>query len=361
MVPLKDDQTRIYYSGEAIFGGIIKYFKKESNKDLLFRLPLFGLLAGPSLIWIRLALGSRMTNPNSTYDTVIYYLNCLMNIMLFMMTSIFFMLAKKDVRRIAYAMDQLSHLISMERHSSEITKILPTINFLEDISLNFWKMMRRISIDYGKKYFNRHSIYLPVIFLKAISCLIAALILDYGRISMPGLIHFNIAELEAMLGIYAFLFFVMTFDLLWTFSGINESFEKHTLRLHNVRVILEDFKRNKSQFFGKYFSSDSKSLESPFALSKIIQGPIQSHVHARLAQEISLQLGDNLEAELDGFLEKAYSSVTTIIEEIVIDQKYHSIEIMGFVISKNFTGNLCFVLISLIFGFLQFILPSGGC
>lgn len=360
-IQLKDDQFKIYYSGEAIFSGVISYFKKISNKDILLRLPLFGLLAGPCPIYVRLILGMKMTNPDSTYDTVFFYLNFLMNLKLFMMTSIFFMMAKKDVRRIAFMMDQLSHLISMERQSSEIVKVLPTINFLEDVSLNSWKMMRRISIDYGKKYFYRHSVYLPVIFLKAICCLITTIILDYGRISMPEYFSIRLVELELMLAVYSFVFFVLTFDLLWTFSGIKESFEKHTLRLHNVRAVLEDFKRNKEQFFGKYLSNSRLSMTKKSAISQVVCGEVKSHVHSRLAREISLQLGEQLDTGLTEYIDKALSSVTTIIEELGIDQKYQSIEIMGFVITKNFTGNLIFVLISLIFGFLQFILPSGGC
>ncbi len=55
-------------------------------------------------------------------------------------------------------------------------KLLPTINLTDQLSLNTWMDLRKLSIDYGRKYFYRHEIYLPFIFLVAIVSLIAAFV-----------------------------------------------------------------------------------------------------------------------------------------------------------------------------------------
>ena len=47
------------------------------------------------------------------------------------------------------------------------------MNFLEEFSMNSWKILRRISIDYGKKYFFRHEVYLPAVFLTCTCCICA--------------------------------------------------------------------------------------------------------------------------------------------------------------------------------------------
>lgn len=67
----------------------------------------------------------------------------------------------------------------------------------------------------------------------------------------------------------------------------------------------------------------------------------ESHVHRRLAKEIADTIGaEQLEAQVRGFLQDCSESVESIIDEVTVDQSFHSITILGFVISKSFTFNL---------------------
>jgi len=176
-ITMQCEKVKSYYCGHAIFAGIVRVFNKMPHKDLTFRTPIIVITAGLNPLWTKLFLERDLMNSESIPDTVVFYFNCLMNMLLFYFTSLFFGQAKKDIRRITFAMHQLSHLISTQRHSKEIIKILPTVNFLEELSLNSWKIMRRVAIDYGKKYFYRHELYLPVVFVLAIICLMTTLIL----------------------------------------------------------------------------------------------------------------------------------------------------------------------------------------
>ena len=55
--------------------------------------------------------------------------------------------------------------------------MLPTINFLDQVSLHTWIDLRKMTIDYGKKYFFRHEIFMPVVFDLGIVCLIALFVI----------------------------------------------------------------------------------------------------------------------------------------------------------------------------------------
>ena len=352
-------KVRTYYCGQAIFGGIVKIFNETKNRDLYARIPLIMIIGGFTPLWPRLVLGLSLHNPTSTLDTIVFYSNCFTNMLLVFFISLFFTQARRDIRRVIFAMHQLSHLVSIQRHSKDIVKLLPTVNFLEELSLNSWKIMRRVAVDYGKKYFYRHELFMPVIFLLALGTLVLTLILEFTRVIYPNLLAINVLELEISMGVYSFVLLAMTFDLLWAFSTINEFFELHTLKLHNVKAVLYDLRKYKPLYFSKYLPDYFKDEDSQ-RLLRSLNGVGQSHVHGKLALEISQLLGDRLENELVSYLDKAILSIDIIIEEITIDQKYQSIEILGFVITKNFTGNLAVLLISVIFGFLQIVLPSSA-
>ena len=352
-------KVRTYYCGQAIFGGIVKIFNETKNRDLYARIPLIMIIGGFTPLWPRLVLGLSLHNPNNTLDTIVFYSNCFTNMLLVFFISLFFTQARRDIRRVIFAMHQLSHLVSIQRHSKDIVKLLPTVNFLEELSLNSWKIMRRVAVDYGKKYFYRHELFMPVIFLLALGTLVLTLILEFTRVIYPNLLTINVLELEISMGVYSFVLLAMTFDLLWAFSTINEFFELHTLKLHNVKAVLYDLRKYKPLYFSKYLPDYFKDEDSQ-RLLRSLNGVGQSHVHGKLALEISQLLGDRLENELVAYLDKAILSIDIIIEEITIDQKYQSIEILGFVITKNFTGNLAVLLISVIFGFLQIVLPSSA-
>lgn len=80
-----------------------------------------------------------------------------------------------------------------------------------------------------------------------------------------------------------------------------------------------------------------------------------SHVHVRLAREIRLTLGPGLNKNLSKFIEDSILSLQNIVEEVQIDQKYQSIEIMGFIVSKQFTLNLYVVILSIAVTLYQFM------
>ncbi len=77
----------------------------------------------------------------------------------------FFVQSIVDLRRKVYLMRQLSMVMSVKSTGKSLRKMLPTLNLIDEISLHSWLNMRRIGLDYGKKFVYRREILLPVFLL----------------------------------------------------------------------------------------------------------------------------------------------------------------------------------------------------
>lgn len=390
-----------YYSGKLIFYVIVRKFNDETSKTLfmnpknIFLAILWGFLPMTS----RLVLGLSIVSKEGILDDVSFWMNMLACSMLYFLTNLFYIQAKVDIQRSIYVMQQLSHLISSQKLSTETEKLLPTINFLEEFSMNSWKIMRRITIDYGKNYFHRHEIYLPVIFVIACVCYSMIFILQVGtnRISLDQRLGFDLRENQIVLGVMAGLCYWCTFSLLLSFSKINEFFEIHILKLYKVKQTLSDLLKYSDFYFkdsaqtieeivemeNKEMGIKEESGESKEELSRVINrkkmyqdtktnsnvGSENSkyvntknlynidineifkiekrcNIHRRLVLEIMHLMVTHKDLDLTMFLQHNIQSIDNIIDEIAVDQKYQSIEIIGFIISRNFTFNLMIVLLS---------------
>jgi hypothetical protein len=256
-------------------------------------------------------------------------------------------------------MAQLSHLISTQKKTTEEYKVLPTMNFMEEYSLNSWKIMRRVALDYGKQYFHRHEIFLPVMFVLALGCGFVAIGLQILITYFPAMdFGVNIPEVQISLMIYCLLFLYIFGDLLLGFAEINLCFQSHIEKLHIIKNLIRDIQKYKDHYFKKYYTKKSEEREQ--ACRKVFRQESESHVHRRLAKEIADTLGgEKLETEVQGFLQSCGESVDSIIDEVTVDQTFHSITILGFVISKSFTFNLLMVLLSVGGTAYQMFVPNG--
>jgi succinate dehydrogenase hydrophobic anchor subunit len=95
--------------------------------------------------------------------------------MFFLLTTtiLFFLAGIRDMKRRSFILNQLGQYLSPKKLQIYKTKkLLPTINFLDQVSLHTWIDLRKLSIDYGKKYFFRHEMFMPVVFQLAVICLL---------------------------------------------------------------------------------------------------------------------------------------------------------------------------------------------
>lgn len=348
---------RKYYTGLMIFYALVRkfnsaYSSKWTKKWILVQAFICCLMP----LIARLILGLPVYSTSSGLDTFTFYFNILSSFQLLFFTNKFFIQARKDIDRNVYIMKQLSHLISSQKKSDEIAKVLPTLNFLEESSLNSWKILRRLSMDYGKRYFYRHEIYLPVSFCLAFICFFGIFLLQSVQNRFPSLFsyNFNLLEFQILLCEFSFCLFHITFDLLWGFAKINEFYEVHTLKLATVRQVLCDLLKYDLYYFGKYFQDmEQASFGKCNFFKEVFRTPSESHVHTRLAREIATVLGPLIDTKLTKYLEKSIETIDRITADLATDQKYQSIVIMGFVITKPFTAQLFVIIVSITVGFYQ--------
>jgi hypothetical protein len=102
-----------------------------------------------------------------------------------MTTNFFFIVAVRDMKRRSYILQQLGQYLSPKKLiKSKEEKLLPTFNILDQVSMNTWINLRKLSIDYGRKYFHRHEIFLPVVFLLAIISIVVVFLKVSGFITL---------------------------------------------------------------------------------------------------------------------------------------------------------------------------------
>ena len=354
-VELRSGHSRAYYKGVMIFYLLVKtYNSKYSKAGFHLRMLLtITVLWCLTPIYAKFFVGGKMYNPHNILDSIVFYLNILISWILFTLTNMFFMVAKIDIYRAVFILQQMSHLLSTEKKSGEVDKVLPTMNFLEEVSLNSWKMLRRLAIDYGKKYFFRHQMYLPVVFVLGTVCFFLIIILQIQHDSFPKYSPGDryLLEVQIAFGSVAAVFFFMTFNLLFGFARINEFFELHTLKLFHIRQILLDLLKYNRYYFPRPDPPGAPS-HSGFDSNQVFDAS-SSRMHLALAKEIRLTLGGDLDAKIEPFIKRSIESVDAIIKELSIDQQYQSIEIVGFTISKEFTFNLMILLITVAVSFVD--------
>lgn len=117
--------------------------------------------------------------------------------------------------------------------------------------------LRKLSIDYGRKYFYRHEIYLPFIFLVAMVSLLGAFIFLVLNIEFEETLMLEVSKMKFFLAMNAFVMFFFFFGLLYQGSGINVEFSEHSKILKKNRQIYNDLIFFKEFYFNSYNPEDN--------------------------------------------------------------------------------------------------------
>ena len=357
----RSGKERVYYSGVALFYVLIQHYNTKVSKQRKHLTISFVL----GVVWVSITVISKamaglpLIRRDNLVDTAVFYVNLLVNGFIFMMVAFPYVVSRIDVDRTIFTLQQMSHFISTQKKSNEVPKLFPTMNFLEEFSLNSWKTMRRLSIDYGRQFLNRHQIYLPSVFLTGTICFFSIFAIQTIYARAPSLFSpsFQLFEVQVALALACMIFFFITFDLLMCYASVNEFFETHTLKLYIVRQILSDLLKYSDYYF-KDSVEQSNIEKQSLDINQVFDPTSSSQIHTALAKEIRNTLGDQLSHSLKPFLEQSIQSIESIIDEIAVDQKYQSVEIIGFVIDKSFTFNLLVVLFSVAITFYELFISS---
>lgn len=189
---------------------------------------------------------------SSAIEYICFGGNGFMIFFLIFITTLFFVAGIRDMKRRLYILQQLGQLISPKKQQYyKSKKLLPTINFLDQVSLHSWIDLRKLAIDYGKKYFYRHEIFMPVAFYLAVACLMVAFFMLVDKVPFSTAEEVDQERKKMIIASVSMslYFFLQFFWLLYSASYINEEFVRHREILKLNKDLLQDILMFKEFYF----------------------------------------------------------------------------------------------------------------
>ena len=259
---------------------------------------------------------------------------------------IFFGSSLTDMSRKAWLLRQLGHMISTKRsQNKKKVNLLPTINLVDQVSLDSWINLRKLCIDYGKKYYKRHEIFLPVVFIVAgiASCLF--FVLNYFRMPLDDHYAAEISKGKVFIICYFSYFMFIFFYLLFKAAAINDQFDYQISTLRKNKQIYRDLLSYKEFYFSEFFQEKKESnLGCKYDVVAFKDQKSQSFVHRRLAREVKKVVDGQSLAFVEDYLKNIIKVNDSCIQQLEDEKRFHSLKILGFTVTTSVVFNLMFAL-----------------
>src|SRR3990167_2349876 len=360
---MSENKTIRYYSAEYIFEVLVQNFNKTVSVG---RHMLTGWCLGiiwsfvPSLLRLKSGQNFHGTGPMAISAT---YLNGLLSAFLFFVQFMFYIQAIVDMRRKYYLMCQLGYMMSPKMIKMyPFDKYLPTVGILDRISLVSWYNLRRMALDYGRKYFYRHEIFLPVNLLLLSINIIGFFVVTY--LGLIGMIESTTSsKILLSFAIDGVLYLVVSFHFMYDAGRLNEEFESHLRLVHNNKGLLAYLLQMKHYYFESLIGSHTRFGRD---VSAAVPDGSLSFLHLHLRDEIVEELGPALadctdrEALLTDYLEEQIRDYESVGAEIQREMSFEQVTILGVAVTKNSVVNFFVGIVSLVFTVYQLIMPNGS-
>lgn len=344
-----------YMKGEYVLQSIIDAYneKLRENKHWVIGF-LLGILWGFSHLYLRVFFGEPF-HGNSILEVSLQYNTVIEASMLVGVQYFFYRLAIVDVNRKLFIMTQMSLMMSPKSMNREATKLFPTINLIDGTSLISWLNMRRLGLDYGKKYFFRHEIFLPVTLILMLLMLLGYFILLYmvqkGGFKSSAFI--GIQRLQASMMIDAALYLASSFHFIYCAGSLNDEFKGHTALIERNRLFIRELQVFKEIYFAEF-------LESTYENRPCAANRPRSYLHVKLAKEITATLDtenedSDREKALDLRLTAIIESYSLLLEGVAYDAEYAFVTLLGFKVTRASALNGLFAVASFTFAAFQLI------
>lgn len=296
------------------------------------------------------------------FEILAIYLNAFVSSFLFFVQFMFYFQAIVDMNRKYFLMSQLGYLISPKKVKSyPFDKYLPTMSIMDPASLFTWSNMRRVALDFGRKYFYRHEIFLPVTLILALTMIILVFFLLYALKAELLDPNPEITKLQYSLLIDSALLFFTSFHFMYRAGALNEEFNEH------LRIL----EKNKASFvtlmqFRHYYFKEQLGEYDEYGrcLSKAFEEFTESFVFRRLRNEIiellpKAESPEEWERQISSYLSNLIEDYDRAIESLQHEKEYEHVKILGFFLDRATVLNGIFGLFSGLFAAYQLLFPSG--
>lgn len=127
------------------------------------------------------------------------------------------------------------------------------MNIFDQVSLHTWIDLRKLSIDYGKKYFARHEIFMPVIFQLGLTCMFFLFLILSQIVPLGSSEDAQVEKKKLIIGLTCGIgyLFGLLFWMLYSAAQINKQFELHMQILKLNKDLLDDIFIFKEYYFAE--------------------------------------------------------------------------------------------------------------
>lgn len=225
-------------------------------------------------------------------------------------------------------MAQCSNLLSLNRDQEYSTKrIFPTLNFLCYYNLRAWVILRKVCLDYGKKFFIRCEYLFQIICLLGIVETVLFFLYLFGAFSMePGMVLVLAFDMVILLSVLSYL--------LYMGACVNDHFRVHQNMLKQVKSFVGDLANFKSIY--------------------LKEGFVHTNIVMKKASEFLKNKGDDSKDSLMEVLAVLESS----IKDLEFEERHNPFRVLGFSVSKELLRRLALLLIPFLSIVAQYVLRS---
>lgn len=334
-----------YYDATYLFHYLTRYYNQNNKISGCKTLSLYAFSGFYALLpgFLRILRGKKF-HGEKAFEIFIFYFTSFGTCFLVFTTIMFYILAVRDLNHKKFVLEQLGHMISPKKDTRiSHLKLLPTINVIDVVSLSTWVSLRKLCLDYGKKFFYRHQLFMPIIFIIGLKSIISAFIIYYIQDSRSQEINDKLTDLIYFLILDFFLMFYMFFMMLYGSALINKEFDLHIEILKGNRDLIKRFIRYEDFYF-KDFKEDGKNLEideKSKQYSMIFGASIpKNYLQKRLSREVLILKEIRKKQNITQILEDLLEMIEGFVLELEDEKEYGVLKVLGFTVSTESVRNL---------------------
>ena len=354
----------IYFKGDLVFEYMVKLFNQGLHIPLRM---VIGWILGfawafvPSILRV---VEGQSFHGEGWMEITATYLNELLSSFLFFVQYMFYVQAITDLSRKYFVMCQLGFMMSPRKIKMySFKKYFPTIAILDTVSLNSWYNLRRMSLDFGRKYFYRHEIFLPVnlllTFLNVIFYFVALYMVRLGTISQSK----TTTKLMYTCIIDGCLFLFATFHFLDKAGKLNSEFDAHISLIQKNRSLISNMLQFRYFYFSKFIGSQNRFGRN---FKEVLPQSSDSALHRKIKQDVLKMIGDQLRDsdDPDKFLQDFFNDIIKdydkLCTELEHEKVFEQVRVLGITITRSSVLNFLVALVSAIFTVYQLLFPNDG-
>lgn len=250
------------------------------------------------------------------------------NALFFFINSFILAVAVLDLNSRTFCLKQIGYLVSPKKLSHfKDRKLYPTVNIFDPITLKTWSNLRRLIVEYGRKYICRNN------FNVTVTMIIYLFVLTILIVQVLGIVKtYDNPLLLIVLTYESAVFFAIFISIMVGAAFINAQFGCDKNLLKKNKMIVSDFYRLSKVYVGK------NAIEP------------ENYVYKEGLKILKKELGaTNFEEKLVDRAEKLTAIIDDIIEELEFEEQNEPYTVLGIPVNYGLLKTAVFGLVSVLF------------